>query len=340
MPPDVTCEALQEELRARDKTIGTLIAAAESSQRSRGTALALLYENAALEQAVKRRTRELELEREQLQKALSDLKAAQAQLLQGQKLTAIGQLAAGIAHEINTPMQFIGDNVSFLRTAFQDLLDVAAAGSSALEAGGSTAETLAFLRTEVPQALEQTGEGIQRVTSIVAAMKDFSHPSGGKKQPSDVHACLDSTVTVARNVWKYVADVVHDYDRECPHIDLLRDEFNQVILNLVVNAADAISEATQGGTQGKGTITLRTRKLPEAVEVQVQDNGPGIPEDIRSRVFEPFFTTKAVGKGTGQGLAIAYSVIVERHGGEIGFDSELGRGTTFWMRLPLKQDAA
>lgn len=264
------------------------------------------------------------MEREQLKKALADLRIAQAQLLHVQKLTAIGQLAAGIAHEINTPMQLIGDNVGFLKTAFDNLLGAERQGD----------DERAYLRSEIPSAIEQTLDGIERVTTIVRAMKDFSHPSGGRKVPADVHACLDSTFTVARNVWKYVADLEKD-DLTCPSLPILRDEFNQVILNLVVNAADAISEVTAGGAKGKGVIRVQTRRLEESVEIRAQDTGGGIPEAVRPKIFEPYFTTKAVGKGTGQGLAIAHSVIVDKHGGQIGFDSTPGRGTTFWIRLPI-----
>lgn len=322
---------MEEELRAQERTIAVLINAAERYQQSRGSAISLLHDNALLERTIESRTKELEVQHRELEQTLSELRTTQSELLHAQKLTAIGQLAAGIAHEINTPMQFINDNVTFLANSFKELLAVIEK-----EAGIRHSDDVSYLREEIPRAIEQTKDGIHRVIGIVQAMKKFSHPSGGQKEATDIHDCLDSTAAVASNTWKYVADLQREYDPSCPPVPVIRDEFNQVILNLLVNAADAIGDAIRAGTAGRGTITLRTRRLPEAIEIQVQDTGTGIPDAIRTRVFDPFFTTKEVGKGSGQGLTIAYTIIVEKHGGEIGIDSQMGVGTTFWIRLPLE----
>jgi signal transduction histidine kinase len=289
--------------------------------------------------------------RKELEKALIDLRATQARLLQAHKLEAIGQLAAGIAHEINTPTQYVTDNVEFLSRAFDRLKDLVAASRSLLQAVKANeitpevitqAETafasarVDYVMAETPKALAQSMEGLHRVAHIVSAMKDFSHPSGGEKNPVDLNESIATTITIATNEWKYVADVETNFDPDLPAVKCLRDEINQVVLNLIVNAAHAIDEATVGGSKGKGTIKVETRHDHDGwAEIRVTDTGCGIPENARNRVFDPFFTTKPVGKGTGQGLAIAYSVVVDKHRGEIGFDTAEGKGTTFVVRLPV-----
>ena len=192
-----------------------------------------------------------------------------------------------------------------------------------------------YILAEAPKALEQSMDGLHRVANIVGAMKDFSHPSVGEKGLANLNEAIASTVTVATNEWKYVAEMETIFDPELPPVCCLRDEINQVVLNLIVNAAHAIDEVVVGGSTGKGTIRIETIYDDGWAEIRVSDTGYGIPESARARVFDPFFTTKAVGKGTGQGLAIAYSVIVEKHGGDISFETELGRGTTFIIRLPV-----
>lgn len=293
---------------------------------------------------------ELEDARRQLEKALSDLKSTQARLLQAHKLEAVGQLAAGIAHEINTPTQYVTDNVEFLSRAFdrmKELITVSRSVVQAAKAGTLTPELVSgaeaafaggrvdYVLAETPKALSQSMEGLHRVAHIVSAMKDFSHPSAGEKTPVDINESIATTITVATNEWKYVADVETTFDPDMPLVKCLRDEFNQVILNLVVNAAHAIDDITVGGSKGKGKITVETRHDDGWAEIRVTDTGSGIPEHVQNRVFDPFFTTKPVGKGTGQGLAIAYSVIVDKHDGEIGFDTAVGVGTTFVVRLPV-----
>jgi len=272
------------------------------------------------------------------------------QLRHAQKLESIGQLAAGIAHEINTPTQFIGDNLRFLQDVFIDLLDLtgkferllAAARSQSFEPGLTEeiertmqAINLAELQTEIPQSTAQALSGVHRVAKIVQAMKDFSHPGTENKIPLDLNRAIESTLTVCRNEWKYVADLETAFDPALPLVSCLPGEFNQAILNIIVNAAHAIADQTGG--KSKGVINVSTRRDGDKVEIRIRDSGTGIPEAARGRIFDPFFTTKEVGKGTGQGLAIARSVVVDKHQGEIFFETELGKGTSFVIRLPLHE---
>lgn len=278
-------------------------------------------------------------------------KRIEAQLVQAQKLESIGQLAAGIAHEINTPMQYVADNTRFLHDAFSDVLKVidacaADARRRASSADGSDAQLpaddpivnacdLAFLREEIPVALKQSIEGLDHISSIVRAMKNFSHPGSQAKEPADLNAAIQSTVVVCRHRWKYVADVSLDLDPDLPNVPCHIGEINQVILNLLVNAADAIGDVVKDAPDRKGAIRITTRADEDHVTIQVADSGGGIPEEIQTRIFDPFFTTKGVGKGTGQGLAICHNTIVVRHAGAISFVSEKGVGTTFTVRLPI-----
>ena len=281
---------------------------------------------------------------------ISEENVLQRQLMQAQKLESIGQLAAGIAHEINTPIQFVGDNTRFLQDSFGDLSRALAKCQVLLEAvqndcvtealvaeaaAAAEAADLEYLAGEIPVALEQSLEGIDRVANIVRAMKEFSHPAVGTKVASDLSRAIQSTITIARNEWKYVADVVTDFDESLPLVPCFPGELNQAILNILVNAAHAIGETLGEMANEKGTITVITRRDGDWAEIRVHDTGPGIPESCRAKIFDPFFTTKEVGKGTGQGLAVAHSVIVEQHQGTITFETEIGRGTTFVIRLPL-----
>jgi signal transduction histidine kinase len=286
---------------------------------------------------------------------ITERKQLQEQLLQAQKLESVGQLAAGIAHEINTPIQYIGDNVRFMKDAFQDLRSLLgnyerlllAAQDNALSRDTiQTAEMeaaqravksvdIGYLLDEIPKAIEQTLEGITRVSTIVGAMKEFSHPDTKEKIPLDLNHAINSTITVARNEWKYVAEMETEFDSSLPLVSCLPGEFNQVILNLIVNAAHAIADVVKKGGPEKGKIKVQTINYPEWAEIRIQDTGTGIPQKVQSRVFDPFFTTKVIGKGTGQGLAIARSVIVDKHGGSIQFETEEGKGTTFIIRLPI-----
>ena len=275
----------------------------------------------------------------------------QAQLSHAQKLESIGQLAAGIAHEINTPTQYITDNVRFLRDAYEELSEalallprlIAAPEEADAPGAGVSLDAIAkilegsdldYLLEEMPSAIDQSLEGLETVASIVRAMKEFSHPGRTDLVATDLNHAIDNTVTVARNVWKTTAEMELDFDPHLPLVPCLGGEFNQVILNLVVNAAHAIE--ARGSRMGK--ITITTRKQDPWVEIRVRDDGCGMSEEIRQRIFEPFFTTKEVGTGTGQGLAISHNVVVDKHRGEIEVESEEGVGTTFVVRLPLVRE--
>ncbi|MAG37030.1 MAG: hypothetical protein CL878_12410 [Dehalococcoidia bacterium] len=286
---------------------------------------------------------------------IAERKQAQQALQQAQKLEAVGQLAAGIAHEINTPVQYMGDNARFLQEATTTLqpllanllaLSQAKQQSSAVPAALLTelaalteAADVEFLPETLPRATQHTLDGVARVAKIVRAMRDFSHRSVGSadKEPTDLARAIDAALTISRNEWKYVAEVVTDLDPGVPLVPLLAGEFNQVLLNLIVNAAHAITEVVGDGAEAQGTITLSMRRDQDWVELQVADTGAGIPEALRERIFEPFFTTKEVGQGTGQGLALARACIVEQHGGTLNVESTVGEGTTFTIRLPLEE---
>jgi PAS domain S-box-containing protein len=283
---------------------------------------------------------------------VTERKKLEIDLRHAQKLEAVGGLASGIAHEINTPIQFIGDNLRFLQDGFQSLegligkfreLERAAAGGSvagellrdvnrAVEDGD-----LPYLTEEIPKAIGQSLDGVERVATIVRAMKDFAHPEQNRKAAADLNKALQSTLIVARNEIKYVADVVTDFG-ELPLVECCLGDLNQVFLNLLVNAAHAIGDARNGSGK-KGLIRVETRHEGDRVSIAIGDTGSGIPEAIRDKVFEPFFTTKPVGRGTGQGLAISRSIVVEKHGGTLTFETEVGRGTTFRITLPVSNAA-
>lgn len=272
------------------------------------------------------------------------------ELGQAQKLQSIGHLAAGIAHEINTPTQFVSDNLRFFSDSFRDITTiigqyqvVVRSAKSGLCAPDLIAACekesqrvdLDFLLEEIPKAIAQSTEGMARVASIVRAMKEFAHPGTDEKICVDLNKAIESTVTVARNEWKYVADLTTDLAPSLPPVPCFLGQFNQVILNMIVNASHAIADVTKG-TSAKGIISITTRAVNGWAEIRISDSGSGIPEEIRTKIFDPFFTTKEVGKGTGQGLAIAHSVIVDKHQGSISVESKVGRGTTFIVRLPLE----
>jgi len=279
-----------------------------------------------------------------LKRTLEERDRLEDNLRQAQKLEAIGQLAAGIAHEINTPTQYVGDNLRFLKESFGELDTLLA---QLVNVGGEPASELLgeadfdYLKEEIPRALNQSLEGVDRVAKIVRAMKEFSHPAR-EKTATDLNRAIQSTITVASNEWKYVAEIDLELDANLPSVHCSPAEFNQVVLNMIVNAAHAISDVVGDGGKGKGRICVRTRSEGENVVVEIQDSGSGMPPHIQQRIFDPFFTTKEVGKGTGQGLAIAHNVIVDKHGGTIKVVSAPGAGTKFVIRLPIggsKSDA-
>ena len=277
-------------------------------------------------------------------------KRLEVELRHAQRLEAVGGLAAGIAHEINTPIQFIGDGVYFLQQAFDDLAEVlrsyrrlpatAANGGVALERFAAVREVEEeadwdYLETEIPKAFRRTLEGVNQVATIVRAMKEFSHPSQKQKEPADLNQALNNTLTVARNEYKYAADVKTEFS-ELPAVKCHLADLNQVFLNLIINASHAIAEVVGDGEEKKGLITVRSWREDGHACISIADTGCGIPESVRSRVFDPFFTTKEVGRGTGQGLAIARSIVVDKHGGNLSFETQVGRGTTFLVRLPFE----
>ncbi len=293
---------------------------------------------------------------EQLRREIVERKLLERELAHAQKMEAVGHMASGIAHEINTPIQYVGNNTQFLKDGFAEINRLPDAVEKMLQAVKENTVTdkliaeventikaseIEYLRDEIPKSIDQSLEGIGRVASIVRAMREFSHPDGRKKEPMDLNHAIENTLIVSRNEWKYVAEVVTDFNPELPPVLCLPGDLNQAVLNVVVNAAQAIAEVVgRDGSGGKGTITICTRRVGDTAEIRIEDTGPGIPENIRSKVFDPFFTTKEVGRGTGQGLAITYSVVTKKHGGTITFETEPGRGTTFIIRLPIEEQAA
>ncbi len=273
--------------------------------------------------------------------------AAEMELRQAQKLESVGRLASGIAHEINTPIQYIGDNARFLQDSFvalKALLGTYAKLRDAAVSGSIDKELLlevrrvenesdcGYLLEEIPQAIAHALEGVDRVATIVQAMKEFAHPEAREMALADINKALQNTLTVARNELKYVAEIETHFG-QLPQVVCSLDELNQVFLNLLINSAHAIADVVESGK--KGQITVQTDAEGDNAHVSIADTGAGIPETIRRKIFDPFFTTKEVGRGTGQGLAIARSVIVERHKGTLTFESEVGKGTVFHIRLPL-----
>jgi signal transduction histidine kinase len=282
---------------------------------------------------------------------VTEVHEAQAQQANGQKLEAIGTLAAGMAHEINTPSQFVGDNLKFLKDSFADLQMLTKAYAELVQAahnGPLPAQLIEkvdqaaeqadpeFLAEEIPAALDQSIDGVARISHIVKAMKDFAHPGGDAWELADLNKVVSDMVTVATNEWKYAADVETDLDENLPEVPCAPQDIAQVVLNLIINAAHAIAKSLEESTSDKGLIRIATKSVPGAVEVRIIDNGCGIPDELRERVFEPFFTTKEVGKGTGQGLAMAHKAIVVKHHGDLQLESKEGEGSTFIIRLPLE----
>jgi PAS domain S-box-containing protein len=302
---------------------------------------ALAAKNAALSAA----QAELEQAYATLKTETSMRERLENELHLAQRLESIGQLAAGIAHEINTPMQYIGDNVSFLSNAFRNIsgyLDAVIAALAEPAAGEwpeARARLLAaqkkarlhFLVEEVPRALEASRDGIEHVSRIVLAMKSFAHQDQEEKTQSDINRTLSDTLTVAQNEYKSFATVQTDFG-ELPSVLCFPGKLNQVFLNLIVNAAQAIEDAKKPEL---GSIRVQSRAYDGYVEVRVSDDGCGIPVAIQHRIFDQFFTTKEVGRGSGQGLSLARRIILDAHGGSVSFESTAGVGTTFIVRVPI-----
>ena len=300
--------------------------------------------NASLERQVEERTRELTTtnadllrEQEQLRQAMETIERTQSQLLQSEKMAAVGQLAAGVAHEINNPIGFVTSNLGSLTTyvtRLLEIIDTAAPAVAALAADHparraaeltrQTAE-LDFLRQDIPDLIRESADGLARVRKIVADLKDFSHVDEAEWQDADLNRGLESTLNVVWNELKYKARVIRDFD-QLPVVRCIPAQLNQVFMNLLVNAGQAIASG--------GTITLRTGHEGRYAWIEVEDDGSGIPPEIQKRMFEPFFTTKPVGQGTGLGLSISWDII-QRHNGTISVDSRTGCGTRFRIRLPI-----
>ena len=287
-----------------------------------------------LEETVEQRTSELRGKTIQLQAEMQQRMELETQLVHAQKMEAVGQLASGIAHEINSPSQFANDNILFLKDAVQGFI----AEIDQTDKAPDEKEIL-FLKENAPQAVEQASEGISRITTIVKSMKNFAYRDAtSEKKPNDLNQAIRSTSVVATNEWKYHADLQLDFDESLPMVPCNIGEINQVVLNLIVNGAHAIRDRYDESQ--KGVLIVATKHYPEqnCVVISISDDGGGIPEKVQNRIFEPFFTTKEVGVGTGQGLAIAHNVVVKSHGGQIWFESKQGEGTTFYIKLLMNLD--
>lgn len=278
-------------------------------------------------------------------------KVMQAQLAQTQKLESIGQLASGIAHEINTPTQYIGDNLLFLQESFHDLQQYAEeCRKVCIKAGKQQSQQdallrlhqmedeidYAFLQKEMPNALNQSLEGIWQVADIVRSMKEFSHPGSKDKSLININKGLKNTITVSKNTWKHQADLQTDFDPDIPNIWAFSNGLNQAFLNIIINASQAISQMRkEHDIAEKGKITIKTWTDKKHVFIRISDTGPGIPYEIQEYIFDPFFTTKEVGQGTGQGLYLTHQIITDEHAGSITVHSEPGKGTAFEICLPV-----
>ena len=276
---------------------------------------------------------------------LTKIRKAETQIRHLQKMEAIGTLAAGIAHEINTPSQFVNDNLSFLKDVNQELAPIYKFLSNINQNSGTIEELkqiidkidIDYILSEVPIAIEQSIDGIQRIAKIVAAMRDFSHAGPKEKVAADLHKLINNSFTISRNAWKYIAEIYKDFDETIPPIVCLASDLGQVFVNIIINSAHALEEKFHDSDTIQGRIDIKTKNKGENVEIIFSDNGAGMTPKVQKRIFDPFFTTKDVGKGTGQGLAIAYDIIVDKHNGNIEVESEKNIGTKLIITLP-KED--
>jgi PAS domain S-box-containing protein len=263
---------------------------------------------------------------------ITDRKAAEERLASSDRLESIGRLAAGIAHEVNTPIQYLSDSVKFIGEGVQELLAYIDSLHAAAQAAKPN-DDVEYLREELPPALKRVSDGLTRIAEIVRSMKDFSHVDQQEMEQVDLNRAINSTLIIARSEYQKVADLHTDFT-SLPKLECHGGQINQVVLNLVVNAAHAIADKV-GDSGARGRIAVSTRIEDNHAVITVEDDGGGIPENVRSHIFDPFFTTKEVGRGTGQGLSVARNVIVKGHGGTIDFETEVGKGTTFRVRIPL-----
>ena len=286
-----------------------------------------------LEDTVTKRTAALKKTNDQLKLEITQRKELETQLVHAQKMEAVGQLASGIAHEINSPSQFANDNILFLKDATDGFIKKLDQSPDA-----PSDDDINFFKENAPEAVEQAAEGISRITTIVKSMKNFAYRDAqSAKRTNDLNQAIRSTTVVATNEWKYHAELDLQLQEGIPMVPCNIGEINQVVLNLIVNGAHAIRDRFKEGTKGNLVVSSRHYPDHDCVIIAIADNGGGIPQEVQTRIFEPFFTTKEVGVGTGQGLAIAHNVIVKSHGGQIWFDSKDGQGTTFYIKLPMTQ---
>ena len=270
-------------------------------------------------------TAELTANAEALQEEMARSQNLERQLAQAQKLEALGQLATGIAHEINAPSQFIGDNLNFIKSSFDEILE-----------GPANEHLSEFVRENLPAAMEDSLQGVKRLAEIVSSMKRFSHSGDDReKEPGDLNQAVRDSMAVSQNLWKYHLEIETELDKELPLVPCFVTEISQVVLNLIVNATHAIIDAKEQDETKEGKIFIRSAREKESVTIEVRDNANGIPEKIKEKIFDPYFTTKKIGEGTGQGLALAQSLIVKTHGGRLEFKTEKGTGTSFFISLPL-----
>ncbi|MBI1905467.1 MAG: histidine kinase [Rhodocyclales bacterium] len=359
--PASEIDSLRREVVRLNKIVTSLMNRAERDMRSRDTDFGLFQATVTLENQVRERTRELEAaldenarinralqrEKEEQRKLIKKLEDAHVQLLQSEKLASIGQLAAGVAHEINNPIGFVNSNLGTLRKYVNELLSLIDMFNTTvaplLESNPAIGQRLVdlhsdadfdFMRNDVLSLIEESINGTSRVRKIVQDLRNFSRTGEIEFEQADLHAGLDSTLNVVWNEIRFRADVVREYG-ELPLVECRPSQINQVFLNLLINASQAIPE------QEHGSITIRSGCSDAEAWVSISDTGIGIPPEVVSRIFDPFFTTKPVGKGTGLGLSLSYGII-DGHGGRIEVDSQPGRGSTFTVWLPLKRqpDAA
>lgn len=349
---DKKISELQSQIEAKDKTINTLLKKAWQANNASDSAYNLLDKNVHLQQALDKRTAELSAKTTELENALNELAQHQAELLQTQKLESVGRLAAGVAHEINTPIQFVSDSVYFLSDGISDILNIYTFVRNELEticgetnhveamqrvADAEEAHDYDYLSEQFPHAIDRCISGLTRVALIVSSMKEFAHPGSDEFVLSDINHMIETATTIAAHEYKYCAELNLNLG-EVPVIPCLKGELNQVLLNLLVNASHAVADKV-GGTGNMGEICVTTRHDEDFVHIDIADSGLGIPDEIQTKVFDPFFTTKSEGKGTGQGLAMARNVIVTKHQGELNFKSETNVGTTFTISLPIKRSS-
>ncbi len=278
--------------------------------------------------------------------SLKEKELMQIRLMQAQKMKSVGQLAAGVAHELNTPCQFIGTNLEFIQDAFSDLSQLIKVVESELanldDASRQKLESAlekadwSYLSEELPDALLQSTQGMNRISEIVLAMKSFSHPPTKTMAPTDLNALIKTTLTITEGTWREYVDIKENLQTDLPEVSILADEMGQAILNLLLNAIDAIKDEAKDD----GYIQVETKRDGDSITLQIRDNGIGMTQDVQSRIYEPFFTTKEVGSGSGQGMAMVYDVIVKKHNGTIECESTPHQGTTFTIRLPLSTESA